>query len=278
MKLLDVLAIVTSSADEHVIAFAEQLRERNAAHLSTFVVNWLPSVPIAAEGWVVDPYWGEAVEHANQQLTEEVEKLRTRQRRDYDAPKPEALLLEVGAARSVLGMRALHSDITIVGRPTKSNAVSAHAILEGPLFQSGRPVMVVPPEWKPADVSRSILVCWKPTREAARALSDAEGFLADAGKITIVTADAEPAEGGYGDLPGADIATHLAHRQLNVELVNLATAGRTETKTILDQALAVDASLIVMGGYGRSRMSEFIFGGVTRDMLRTSPAPILLSH
>ena len=61
-------------------------------------------------------------------------------------------------------------------------------------------------------------------------------------------------------------------------MANLDSLGRDETPAILDQALALDADLIVMGGYGHSRVGEFIFGGVTRDMLKTSTVPLLLAH
>lgn len=279
MRVRDILAVVTSeTGDEHVIRFAEQIAKQNAAILSSLVVNWLPTVPFVTEGWAVDPFWGDLVVKAQERLESETAKIRTRLEREQDVARPESLLLEIGAARSVIGMRARHSDVTIVGRPSKANSDSAHAILEGPLFESGRPVIVVPPNWKTQEIGRSVLVCWKPTREAARALGDADGFLSSADRVTVVTVDAHPSEEGYGQHPGADITAHLARRNMKVELVNLDSAGRSETKAIQDQALAVNADLIVMGGFGRSRMSEFIFGGVTREMLRTSPVPLFLAH
>jgi nucleotide-binding universal stress UspA family protein len=146
------------------------------------------------------------------------------------------------------------------------------------VFGSGRPAIAVPPKWKPAPIGRKVLVCWKPTREAARALADADHFLTTAEKVGIVTVDAKPSIAGYGDQPGADITAHLARRGISPELFNLASSGRTEAKAVLDQAVAMGADLIVMGAYGRSRVSEFIFGGMTREMLRTSTVPLLLSH
>jgi nucleotide-binding universal stress UspA family protein len=174
-------------------------------------------------------------------------------------------------------MRARHVDVSIVSRPGGANADSAHAIFEGAMFESGRPVIVVPPGWKSQGIGGNVLIAWKPTREAARALADAEDFIAGAGKVSIVTVDAEPAK-GYGAQPGADIAAHLAVRGVRPELFNLDSAGRTETKAILDQAIAVGADLIVMGGYGRSRVSEFIFGGVTREIVTSATLPVLMSH
>jgi nucleotide-binding universal stress UspA family protein len=165
-----------------------------------------------------------------------------------------------------------------VGRPTQANAEGSHALVEGALFYSGRPVLIAPPEWKRRQIGKRVLVCWKPTREAARAVGDADDFLLNASKVTVATVDARPSADAYGPVPGADLAAHLARRGVTAEVANLDSLGHSETWAILDQAVAIDADLIVMGGYGHSRMGEFLFGGMTRDMLRTSTAPLLLAH
>jgi nucleotide-binding universal stress UspA family protein len=222
-----------------------------------------------------DPTWGEAVKQAKEQLREETAKLARRVAQKNERAPVEACFLQVGAARPAIGMKARHADLTVVRRP---NLDSADAIVEGALFESGRPIVVVPPDWKSRAVGKSVVVCWKPTREAARALGDAGEFLETADRVTVATVDAKPSVSGYGDHPGADIAAHLARRGLKVELANLDSMGRSQAKTIQDHAMAVNADLIVMGGYGRSRLSEFIFGGMTREMLQTSDIPVLMAH
>ena len=277
MKFKDILAIVTSQAgSEHVIAFAEQLARKNAGRLSTAVVNWQPNVA-PVDGWVMDTMYAELVKEAGKHLREETEKVKARLSREGEAGPVQSYLLYIGAAGSAIGMRARHADVSIVSRPAGANADSAHAILEAALFESGRPVIIVPPGWKSQGIGRNVLIAWKPTSEAARALAAAEDFTASAEKVSIVTVDAKPAK-GYGAHPGADIAAHLAVRGIKPELFNVDSTGRTETKAVLDQAIAVGADLIIMGGYGRSRMSEFIFGGVTREILTTATLPVLMSH
>ncbi len=83
---------------------------------------------------------------------------------------------------------------------------------------------------------------------------------------------------GYGQQPGSDIAAHLAFRGAKVELFNLDSGERSETAAIQDHARVVGADLIVMGGYGRPRLSQLIFGGVTREILKTATIPVLMSH
>jgi nucleotide-binding universal stress UspA family protein len=276
MSFKDILTVVTSSAgDGPVIEFAEQLIEQNSGSMTTLVIGWMPTIAPVVEGWVADPTWGTVVKQAEDQLREEKSKITKRVRQKDDRAVVEASFLQIGAARPAIGMRARHADLTVVGRPDLD---SGDAIVEGPLFESGRPIIVVPPDWKSGEVGRSIVVCWKPTREAARALSAAADFLTDADRVTVLTVDAKPSDDGYGEHPGADIAAHLARRKVTVDPVNLDSMGRTAARAIQDHALAVHADLIVMGGYGRSRLSEFIFGGLTREMLRTSFLPILMAH
>lgn len=279
MGFRDVLAIVTSEkGDDHVLRYAEQLAAQHAAKVSGLVVNWMPSAPLTAEWGVGNPWWGELVGDARKKLDEEGARVKTRFAREGEGGSAETCLLEIAIARPELGLRARHADLSIVARPTEATSNSAHAILEGPLFESGRPIILVPPNWKPRDIGKSVMICWKPTREAARSLADAEPFLATASRMAVVTVDARPSEGGYGPLPGIDITAHLARRGHKPELFNIASSGRTEAAAILDQARALDADLLVMGGFGRSRMSEFIFGGVTRDVLAKSDVPVLMSH
>lgn len=276
MKFRDILAIVaTGGGDEHVIAAAEQLAAQNSGKVTGLVVGWLPPVSLSMEGWAVTPVWGDIVEESRKQLAGDFEQLQARLKRNDLGGGVESELLEFSAGRIVTGVRGRHADITVVGRP---RGEFDQALVEGPLFESGRPVLIVPPSWKPREIGRSVLVCWKPTREAARALGDADDFLTNADRVTVVTIDAKPSEDGYGPRPGVDITAHLARRGVKVELANLDSLGRSSVRTIHEQALAVDADLIVMGGYGHSRMSEFIFGGMTRDMLRDTQVPVLMAH
>ncbi len=254
-ELRDVLAVVTSQVqNEHVIAFAESLTRQMAGRLAVAVVNWQPTVA-PVDGFVVDPLYGQLVVDARAHLGEEAGKLKVRLSKDANPATVRSYLVEFGAAGSVIGLRARHADVCIVARPSRTNKESAQAILEAALFESGRPVIIVPPEWKGPKIGRHILFAWKPTREAARALADADELILGAERVSVVTVDAKPSR-GYGEQPGADIAAHLAYRGATVDLFNLDSAGRSETDAILGQALAVGADLIVMGGYGRPRLSR----------------------
>jgi nucleotide-binding universal stress UspA family protein len=152
------------------------------------------------------------------------------------------------------------------------------AVFEGALFGSGRPVLMTPPDWNGETIGKRILVAWNGKRESARALADAMPFLESADHVILATIDAKPDVSGVGPAPGADIAAHLARHGVKVELRNLDGLGGDAADMLIAEARASDADLIVMGGYGRPRLSEYVFGGVTRTMAAKSPVPVLMSH
>lgn len=179
----------------------------------------------------------------------------------------------LGGVEALVAKHAMHADLTVLAA---SKDASPEAAFEGALFNSGRPLLLVPMEEKPQTVGKRIVVAWKAKREAARALTDAEPFLREADQVTVVTVDAHP--DGYGEGPGRDISTYLAHKGLNVELRNIDGLGQPAEVALLREARALDADLIVMGGYGHSRLREFVFGGVTRALSRKATIPVLMSH
>lgn len=152
------------------------------------------------------------------------------------------------------------------------------AVFEGVLFGSGRPVLLVPPSWKGLELGRNVVVAWNGKREAARALADAAPLLDKADLVTIMTVDAQPSVDGVGPAPGADIAAHLARRGLRVEVRNLDGLGRDSSDILMEGAARIGADLIVMGGYGRARLREWIFGGVTRAVIENAQVPVFMSH
>lgn len=146
-------------------------------------------------------------------------------------------------------------------------------------IESGRPVLVVPNSGRFDSIGRSVMVAWSGSRESARAAFDALPILTEAESVRVLGV-AEPARNG-GDgtrLPDTAIAASLARHGVK------ATAMRSEpgNKSICDEILArladVDGDLLVMGAYGHSRFSEFVFGGVTRHMARHMTVPTLFSH
>ena len=94
-------------------------------------------------------------------------------------------------------------------------------------------------------------------------------------QVDVVTVDRKERR---NDLRGAQIAEHLARHKVKVDLKSLVAPDSETADVILSQAADSEADLIVMGGYGHSRLREFVLGGVTRSMLGAMTAPVLMAH
>lgn len=280
MAIKDILAIISSpDDDDHIIRQAEQLAIQHDAFLTVLIVDWLPAVTGFYDGGMVDPGWGEVIEESGKELRKKKETVEKRLAANVDRGGVDTLLIERVSARWAVAVRARHADLALVARPTRKEQYETQQILlQAALFGSGRPVLAVPPGCKGDPIGRRVVAAWDAGREAARAIADAIPLLDSAELINVVTIDGEPSASRYGDLPGGEISTHLARHGLEVELRNVASAGRTEAQVLHDEARDVSADLIVMGAYGHSRFQEIVFGGMTREMLVSASVPILLSH
>lgn len=141
------------------------------------------------------------------------------------------------------------------------------------LMRLGRPLLLLPPKTAALNIRR-VLVAWKDTREARRAIADALPFLKRADAVTLLhIRERSEDDGSIADartfLQGHDIAA-------NIEVANLKEEAAVDQ--LVGFAGRIQADLIVAGAYGHSRLREWIFGGVTRGLLGECPLPRLLSH
>lgn len=144
------------------------------------------------------------------------------------------------------------------------------------LFGSGRPCLLYPDKSSQAFSLSKILVCWDYSRAATRAVADALPMLHNAGSVHIVTIDDD--KDTLPDAGGNGLAAYLAGHGVKATPQSVLLRGRTTGSAILDHAKAIGADLIVVGAFGHSRMSEFIMGGATQDLLQHSDIPLLMSH
>lgn len=150
-------------------------------------------------------------------------------------------------------------------------------IAERLMLESGRPVLIVPAGVF-ASIGTDIMVGWNASREAARAVFDALPLLKQADNVHIVWVDPRLPSGQSASRAADDIAASLARAGVHCEAVEATAAGGSVGAELLNRARDYGSDLIVMGGYGRTRFREMIFGGATRHVLDDMKVPVLMSH
>jgi nucleotide-binding universal stress UspA family protein len=183
--------------------------------------------------------------------------------------------LSMDSALSALRLSARYADLVIAGQPEPGEPLAVG--FAGDLVLSvGRPVLFVPYAGRFPTTGKRVLIAWNASREAARSVSDALPLLARAESVEVVAFD--PRSGEHGEVPAADIALYLARHGVKATAARQSAPEVQIGAQILSRAADTDADLIVMGGYGHSRLRELVLGGVTRSMLEVMTVPVLMSH
>lgn len=177
-------------------------------------------------------------------------------------------------------VQSRYADLVVLGQldPEEPLAPVNNPRPEDIVLSAGRPILTIPYVGRYDAIGQRVLVAWDASREATRALSDAMPLLASASTVTILTIDPATGRTEHGDIPGADIALHLARHGVNARVEKTASGGIGIGDVLLSRASDLGADLLVMGAYGHSRMRELVLGGATRTVLRSMTLPVFMSH
>ena len=285
MAIKDILVHLDGTPRSGVrLEIAATLARAHGAHLAGVYVMELASPAL---------FYGDPTGFADVRLIEEMmQKMREaataaagpveegfHERLRRDGIEGEWRLVE-GRAVETVALHARYADLAVLGQPDPKTTdfTSAGQVPLVTLLSSGRPVLIVPYAGSFAAVGERVLVAWKSSREAARAVNDALPLLREARSVTVLAINPELGVAGDGDTPAADIALHLARHGVKAEAAHTVATTIPEGDALLNYASDMSADLIVAGGYGHSRLRELAFGGVTRTLLTTMTVPVLLSH
>jgi nucleotide-binding universal stress UspA family protein len=181
-----------------------------------------------------------------------------------------------GHVGDTFGRLARSFDLSVIRQAEPNKAEQEVPIIEGALFESGRPVIVVPYVQMQGAKFNRVMVGWDGSQTAARAIGDAMPVLERAKMIEIFTVVAGPTKNT--ELPGIDIGQHLSRHGLKVEVKRIPAEGINVPEAILSHAADISADFMVMGGYGHSRLREYVLGGATRGILASMTLPTLMSN
>ncbi len=274
-----ILAITGTRGDAGALTDAVSLASRMGAHLTVVQTIHLPVTMIEPWGMMGGSIVGELHDELRAKGEHQAAKLRQRLEREGISFEVRTIETQLPDPSRTVAMHARHADMALVAGPAEDgDAAAARDFFASLLLESGRPVLVLPAQHAPMALPQRVLLAWQPTREATRALHNAMPLLRATSTIDVVMVDPTSGETRHGQDPGVDIATHLARRGFNADVVALPANGQSVATVLLRRAAESGAQLLVAGGYGHSRLREWTLGGTTRELLDASPVPMLFAH
>ncbi|NBB83217.1 MAG: universal stress protein [Alphaproteobacteria bacterium] len=181
-----------------------------------------------------------------------------------------------GSPTSVASMQARYCDLMVIGQTDPDAERNTAPEPDAMVLMSGRPVLITPYAFTIGEIGRRIVVAWNASRESARAVADAMPILEAAEHVTVLAVNPDPWR--VGEAPGADIAAHLARHGIDAEAAHIRSDHVEPGDALLSRIADLDADMLVMGGYGRTRLRELVLGGVTRKVLQQMTVPVVMSH
>src|SRR5947209_6497996 len=256
--------------------YAISIAEMFGAHVGGVAFSYDPLIPPTLMGGIPASLIDEQRAENERAASDALAKFDEAARREGVSFESRMVGASLAGASESFGAMARRFDLSVVAQAGPDETAPEELIVEGALFGSGRPVVVVPYIQKNGVKLDRVMVCWDASRAAARAVADAMPFLERAKAIDVVIVASEGPKSD--EIAGADIGQHLARHGLNVEVKRIVATETDVANTLLSHAADISADFIVMGGYGHSRLREFILGGVTRGILASMTVPALMSH
>ncbi|UDL92697.1 universal stress protein [Mesorhizobium sp. PAMC28654] len=252
-----------------IVRVGIELAERFGAHLIGLAAADVPPLVATGDGMV---YEGEVM----QIQRTEIEKRLAELREVFERLVPASITSEWGQAvcspTRFLSVSARAADLIVTGGGDGDNVFRA-ADIGSLALGAGRPVLVTAGNVEHI-LAKTVLVAWKDTREARRAVADALPFLAKANEVVVATIDTNRDESIRDSLD--DVAVFLEHHGIKArtELIT----GEADGDRLLTFARSIHADLVVSGAYGHSRLREWAFGGVTRTLIEESGINRFMSY
>ena len=255
-------------------SIAADLADRFHAHLIG-VAGWAPMSVFLAEEALINPSTTvpdllelkAALDRKGQQFCSAVRK------RDREVEWRSGLDFPT----EVLSREARAADLVVIGNERENPDPFRSLDPAAFLLKAGRPVLVAPTSVSSLSPKR-IGIAWKDSREARRAVRDALPFLQQAERVTVIQISETNERDEQAFRSVKDIARYLSRHRIEIVAERVEPAGNTVAETLFRIVRDDNIDVIVAGAYGHSRLGEWVFGGVTRDLLAKSPVCCLFSH
>ncbi len=259
-------------AGDYAISLAAALD----AHLAGIAFLYDPIVPASGTGYIPAEVIETQQADNEKAAKDAIARFSAASSRAGISAEPLTLSASLAGAGEQFARLARRFDLAVVGQAEPDVSAVEEIIAESTLFGSGRPMIMVPYIQKAPLKLDNVMVCWDGSRPAARAIADAMPLLEKARRVEIVIITNE--RGKQDEIEGADMGQHLARHGLKVDVHRIAGGNIDVADALLSHSADSGTDFIVMGGFGHSRLREFVLGGVTHSILRSMTVPALMSH
>jgi nucleotide-binding universal stress UspA family protein len=286
MKKGIILGVVTGTAsDDDVLEAALALSRLHASHIEVLHPRLDPYRVLAG---FIDGINGLGTSDIVSGIRQDIERRRHTARASFNAwsarhalrsgadgaKSPEASAAWRDYEGTYEGAMTIHgrlADFIVVAQPKSGGRAAQEAVVEAAIFDTGRPVLCVPTGFRELD-PKSVAILWNGSLEAARAVGDAMPLLAACGSAVVVTA------GKSAGADPTDLVERLVQRGIEARTKRIGTLQDISPRALVDTLNEGCFGLVVMGGYGHTRLREMVLGGLTRQMLAEAKIPVLLAH
>lgn len=248
------------------------------AHLSVLVVGIAPPPPASPYGVVSNDVWAVDIQQGQSEVEDRARVIEAGLAGRGLSVQVDAQYVDRGTVATLAARFARYADLTLVTPHAEDFGAMQSWVVNGALFESGRPILLLPPGPVTFPAGKKVMIAWDASVEASKAVRDAIGLMQAAESVDAVLIDPVPSFEGHGPEPGADLAAYLARHGIETTIHRLPKEGKETGELLRRTANDLAADLIVMGGFGHSRLRERIFGGTTTSMMKQVTVPVLMAH
>jgi nucleotide-binding universal stress UspA family protein len=278
MAFRTVLLAMGTGQDDAELERAIGICDALGAHLNVLVLGIAPPPPASPYGVVSNDIWAGEIREGQAEAQARADQVKAKLAGAGISASVESQYIDRGTVATLAARAARYADLTLLTPQVEGFDLLQTWVMNGALFESGRPVVLLPQGATNFPKPKKVMIAWDASVEASKAVLDAVGLMQQAEAVDAVLIDPVPSFEGHGPEPGNDLATYLARHGIKLTVHRLPKEGH-EVSAILNRAAQdLSADLIVMGGFGHSRLRQRIFGGTTTDMFKESKVPVLMAH
>jgi nucleotide-binding universal stress UspA family protein len=278
MGFKTVFLTVGTTQDDAEIDRAVTICDGLGAHLALLVLGIAPPPPASPYGVVSNDIWAGEIRDGQAEAQARAAVIEAKLAPSGLSASVEAQYIDRGTVASLAARFARYADLTLITPQAPGFELMQTWVMNGALFESGRPMLLLPKGSAGFPEPQRVMIAWDASVEASKAVRDAIGLMQKAAEVHAVLIDPVPSFEGHGPEPGADLATYLGRHGIEATVHRLPREGKDTGEMLRRTAADLAADLIVMGGFGHSRLRQRIFGGTTTDMLKEATVPVLMAH